>query len=59
MENGLKILAGQDVYRLEKKYYPVKGGDVIWMAAYCLQWFVAMSDQPASYIYYKNVNRLP
>lgn len=59
MEHGLKMLSGQGVYRLEGSYYPVKAGDVIWMAAYCPQWFVAMGDEPASYIYYKDVNRLP
>jgi (S)-ureidoglycine aminohydrolase len=59
MEHGLKMLSGQGVYRLEEEYYPVKKGDVIWMAAYCPQWFVAMGDEPASYIYYKDVNRLP
>lgn len=59
MEHGLKMLSGQGVYRLGERYYPVKAGDVIWMAAYCPQWFVAMGDEPASYIYYKDVNRLP
>ena len=57
MEHGLLMLTGQGVYRLEEKYYPVKAGDVIWMAPYCPQWFVAMGDEPASYLYYKNVNR--
>ncbi|HRJ72556.1 MAG TPA: (S)-ureidoglycine aminohydrolase [Terrimicrobiaceae bacterium] len=57
MEHGLLMLEGQGVYRLEEKYYPVKAGDVIWMAPYCPQWFVAMGDSPASYLYYKNVNR--
>ena len=38
---------------------PVKAGDVIWMASYCPQWFVAMGKTPASYIYYKDVNRDP
>ncbi len=59
MEHGLKMLSGQGIYRLEDRFYPVKAGDVIWMAPYCPQWFVAMGDEPASYIYYKNVNRLP
>ncbi len=59
MEHGLLMLSGQGVYRLEDAYYPVTGGDVIWMAPYCPQWFVAMGDTPASYMYYKNVNRLP
>ena len=59
MEHGLIMLEGQGVYRLENQYYPVKAGDVIWMAPYCPQWFVAMGDTPASYLYYKNVNRHP
>jgi (S)-ureidoglycine aminohydrolase len=58
MEHGLLMLEGQGVYRLEESYYPVQAGDVIWMAPYCPQWFVAMGDTPASYLYYKNVNRL-
>lgn len=57
MEHGLLMLAGQGVYRLEESYYPVQTGDVIWMAPYCPQWFVAMGDAPASYLYYKNINR--
>jgi (S)-ureidoglycine aminohydrolase len=35
----------------------VAAGDVIWMAPYCPQWFVAMGKSPASYLYYKDVNR--
>ncbi len=57
MEHGLLMLSGQGVYRLEDSWYPVTAGDVIWMAPYCPQWFVAMGKQPASYLYYKNVNR--
>ncbi len=57
MEHGLLMLAGQGVYRLEDSWYPVAAGDVIWMASYCPQWFVAMGKQPASYLYYKDVNR--
>lgn len=59
MEHGLKMLAGQGIYRLEEEYYPVRKGDVIWMAGYCPQWFVAMGGGPASYIYCKDVNRMP
>lgn len=59
MEHGLMMLEGQGVYRLDTDYHPVKAGDVIWMAAYCPQWFVAMGKTPASYIYYKDVNRPP
>ncbi|MEM1083883.1 MAG: (S)-ureidoglycine aminohydrolase [Verrucomicrobiota bacterium] len=59
MEHGLLMLAGQGVYRLEEAYYPVQKGDAIWMAPYCPQWFVAMGDAPASYLYYKDIHRLP
>jgi (S)-ureidoglycine aminohydrolase len=59
MEHGLVMLQGQGVYRLSADYYPVQAGDVIWMAPYCPQWFVAMGKTPASYIYYKDVNRDP
>jgi (S)-ureidoglycine aminohydrolase len=57
MEHGLLMLAGQGIYRLENDWYPVIAGDVIWMAPYCPQWFAAVGDTPASYIYYKDVNR--
>jgi (S)-ureidoglycine aminohydrolase len=29
------------------------------MAPYFPQWFVAMGEVPASYLYYKDVNRAP
>ena len=57
MEHGLVMLDGEGVYRLESQWYPVRAGDVIWMAPYCAQWFVAMGKQPARYLYYKDVNR--
>jgi (S)-ureidoglycine aminohydrolase len=59
MEHGLLMLAGQGIYRLDSDWHPVQAGDVIWMAPYCPQWFVAMGKAPASYIYYKDVNRAP
>ena len=59
MEHGLLMLSGQGIYRLDADWHPVKAGDVIWMAPYCPQWFVAMGPTPASYIYYKDVNRAP
>ncbi len=57
MEHGLLMLKGQGIYRLDKDWHPVRQGDVIWMAPYCPQWFVAMGSTPASYIYYKDLNR--
>ncbi len=59
MEHGLVMLSGQGVYRLDADFHPVQTGDVIWMAPFCPQWFVAMGKTAASYIYYKNVNRAP
>jgi (S)-ureidoglycine aminohydrolase len=59
MEHGLLMLDGQGVYRLGDHWYPVQKGDVIWMAPYCPQWFVAMGKTPARYLYYKDVNRHP
>jgi (S)-ureidoglycine aminohydrolase len=59
MEHGLLMLEGQGVYRLGDDWYPVKKGDVIWMAPFCPQWFVAMGQGPASYLYYKDINRYP
>jgi (S)-ureidoglycine aminohydrolase len=57
MEHGLLMLDGEGVYRLEDSWYPVRAGDAIWMAPFCPQWFVAMGKKPASYLYYKDVNR--
>ncbi len=59
MEHGLMMLEGEGVYRLEDSWYPVSAGDAIWMAPYCPQWFVAMGKGPASYLYYKDINRSP
>ena len=59
MEHGLLMLAGAGIYRLGDDWYPVQAGDVIWMGSYCPQWFAAVGDEPASYIYYKDVNRNP
>jgi (S)-ureidoglycine aminohydrolase len=57
MEHGLLMLDGAGVYRFGDSWHPVQAGDVIWMASYCPQWFVAMGKSPARYLYYKDVNR--
>jgi (S)-ureidoglycine aminohydrolase len=59
MEHGLVMLRGPGICRLDADWHPVQAGDVIWTAPYCPQWFVAMGKIPASYIYYRNVNRDP
>ncbi len=57
MEHGLMLLEGQGVYRLDENWYPIQAGDVIWMAPYCPQWWVAAGKTPSRYIYYKDMNR--
>lgn len=57
MEHGLLMLDGTGVYRLGDEWFPVQAGDVIWMASYCPQWFVAMGKKPARYLYYKDIHR--
>jgi (S)-ureidoglycine aminohydrolase len=59
MEHGMLFLAGGGIYRLDNDWYPVTAGDAIWIAPYCPQWFIAAGPEPARYIYYKDVNRLP
>ncbi len=59
MEHGLLMLEGQGVYRLGAEWYPVRKHDLIWMAPFCPQWFVAMGKSQARYLYYKDVNRDP
>jgi (S)-ureidoglycine aminohydrolase len=57
MEHGLLMLDGTGIYRLGDDWFPVQAGDVIWMASYCPQWFVAMGKKPARYLYYKDIHR--
>ncbi len=59
MEHGLYLLEGQGIYRLDDAYYPIQAGDVIWMGAYCPQWFCAFGKTQSTYIYYKDMNRDP
>jgi (S)-ureidoglycine aminohydrolase len=59
MEHGMLFLAGSGVYRLSDDWHPVNAGDALWIAPYCPQWFIAAGPEPARYIYYKDINRLP
>jgi (S)-ureidoglycine aminohydrolase len=59
MEHGMLFLSGGGVYRLDADWHPVTAGDAIWIGPYCPQWFIAAGPEPARYIYYKDVNRLP
>ena len=57
MEHGLLMLEGSGLYRLGDEWHPVTAGDVIWMAPFCPQWFVAVGKTPAKYLIYKDFNR--
>jgi len=59
MEHGLLMLSGKGIYQLDSARYAVAADDVIWMAPWCPQWFRSEGDQPASYLYYKDINRHP
>jgi (S)-ureidoglycine aminohydrolase len=59
MEHGLLMLDGGGIYRLGDDWYPVGGGDFIWMAPYCPQWFGAIGKRPAKYLIYKDWDRYP
>jgi (S)-ureidoglycine aminohydrolase len=59
MEHGLLMLEGGGIYRLGDCWYPVQTGDVIWMSAYCPQWFGALGKTPAKYLIYKDWDRHP
>jgi (S)-ureidoglycine aminohydrolase len=59
MEHGLLMLSGRGIYRLGVDRHRVTAGDIIWMASYCPQWFIAQGKTKSSYIYYKDVNRAP
>lgn len=59
MEHGMLFLTGSGVYRLDDEWHPVQAGDAIWIAPYCPQWFIAAGPEPARYLYYKDVNRIP
>jgi (S)-ureidoglycine aminohydrolase len=59
MEHGIMFLQGQGLYLIGQEWYPVKKRDALWIAPYCQQWFTAIGQETAAYIYYKNVNRFP
>ncbi len=59
MEHGMIFLRGQGVYRLGESWYQVGEDDVIWMAPYLPQWFACYGKVPATYLYYKDINRDP
>ena len=48
MEHGLLMLSGRGIYRLGVDRHRVTAGDIIWMASYCPQWFIAQGKTPSS-----------
>lgn len=59
MEHGMLMVEGGGVYRLDDRWYPIQAGDVLWMGPYCPQWFGCLGRSPATYLYYKDINRDP
>jgi (S)-ureidoglycine aminohydrolase len=59
MEHGLLMLSGKGIYRLGSHWYPVAGGDFIWMGPYLPQWYGALGTEPTRYLIYKDWNRCP
>ncbi|HEY0007923.1 MAG TPA: (S)-ureidoglycine aminohydrolase [Tepidisphaeraceae bacterium] len=57
MEHGAFMLQGKGLYYLGEEWMEVEKNDFIYMAPFCPQSFYATGPQPASYIYYKDVNR--
>jgi len=57
MEHGLYFLTGKGIYYLDDEWMEVQKADFIWMGPYCPQSFYATGNEPAQYLYYKNVNR--
>jgi hypothetical protein len=57
MEHGLVMLDGEGVYRLEDEWYPVRAGDVIWMAPIAPNGSSRWANVRRATSCYKDVNR--
>jgi (S)-ureidoglycine aminohydrolase len=53
-QHGLMMLAGEGIYMLDSDFMPVKSGDFIWMAPFCLQWYAALGETGTRYFLYKD-----
>lgn len=56
-QHGAYLTSGEGVYNLDNKWIPVKKGDYIFMAPYCLQATYAVGREKLSYLYSKDCNR--
>ena len=59
MEHGLYVLEGKAVYRLNRDWVEVEGGDYMWLRAFCPQACYAAGPGRFRYLLYKDVNRHP
>ncbi|MEM6306995.1 MAG: bifunctional allantoicase/(S)-ureidoglycine aminohydrolase [Pseudomonadota bacterium] len=57
MEHGIYILEGKGVYRLNRDWVEVEGGDFLWLRAFCPQACYAGGPGRFRYLLYKDVNR--
>ncbi|MGD9912692.1 MAG: bifunctional allantoicase/(S)-ureidoglycine aminohydrolase, partial [Rhizobiaceae bacterium] len=57
MEHGLYVLEGKAVYRLNRDWIEVEGGDFMWLRAFCPQACYAGGPGRFRYLLYKDVNR--
>ncbi|MEL7212667.1 MAG: bifunctional allantoicase/(S)-ureidoglycine aminohydrolase [Pseudomonadota bacterium] len=57
MEHGLFVLEGKAVYKLNRDWVEVEGGDFLWLRAFCPQACYAGGPGRFRYLLYKDVNR--
>ncbi len=57
MEHGLFVLQGKAVYKLNRDWVEVQGGDFLWLRAFCPQACYAGGPDQFRYLLYKDVNR--
>jgi (S)-ureidoglycine aminohydrolase len=58
-QHGLMMLSGEGLYMLGSDYLPVRTGDFIWMAPFCLQWYAALGTNVTRYFLYKDTSTDP
>ena len=57
IEDGLYVLEGKAVYKLNQDWVEVEAGDYMWLRAFCPQACYAGGPGPFRYLLYKDVNR--
>ena len=59
VEQGLMILEGCGIYRLDDSWYSVTAGDFIWIRPFCPQWFGVIGKAPVKFLTYQSRNSHP